>query len=58
MILVRVLVYDLDGISWFRCFYDVFFIDIEKHAWYNGCDGNWFLKNNLICWSLEIVSIV
>jgi len=58
MTLVRVLVYDLDGIYWFRCFYDVFFIDIEKHVWYNGCDGNWFLKNNLICWSLEIVTIV
>ena len=25
MILVRILVYDLDEISWFRCFYDDFF---------------------------------
>jgi len=27
---VRVLVYDLDGISWFRCFYDFFLLILRN----------------------------
>jgi hypothetical protein len=39
----------------------VFVLNIEKEVWYNGCDGDWFLKNMLIywiyldCWSLMTV---